>query len=128
MPPSDPSDFPWYSLVSGAELEQGDLLLGCPRFVLSGVAPAAGGPVGAVENKVHAVVLTQSCDLAVRPDGRCEAEDVLLCQIGFKREFAGRPVWSKDDAWEEARKGRKSHFHVLNVARLPGLDLDSITS
>ena len=32
MPP--PPDFPWYNLVRGVSLEQGDLLLGCPHFVI----------------------------------------------------------------------------------------------
>lgn len=30
--------YPWYGLVSGAELEQGDLLFGCPVFL---IPPAA---------------------------------------------------------------------------------------
>ena len=123
MPPDPAEEFPWYSVVTGRDLEQGDILLGCPRFVFT-AATAAGGPVGAVENKVHAVILTQSCDLAVRADGTCETSDVLLGQVGFKHEFAGQPVWGKDDAWEEVRKGRRTHFHVLNAAKLPGLDLD----
>lgn len=122
MPDTDPPEFPWYSLASGAGLEQGDILLGCPRL-----APAAAGdPVRGVEKTVHAVVLTQSCDLAVRADGRCEAEDVLLCQIGFRRELTGHKVWGKDDAWEEVRKGRRPHFHVPNAAQLPGLELDYV--
>jgi hypothetical protein len=33
------AEFPWYSIVRGVALEQGDLLLGCPRFVI----PAEAG-------------------------------------------------------------------------------------
>lgn len=124
MPNPDPPEFPWYSLASGGGLEQGDILLECPRFAPAAAGPPNGDPVPGVEKTVSAVVLTQSCDLAVRPDGRCEAEDVLLCQIGFKHELTGHKVWGKDDAWEEVRKGRRTHFHVLNAAKLPGLDLD----
>lgn len=31
---SERSDYPWYGVVRGRELEQGDLLVGCPRFVI----------------------------------------------------------------------------------------------
>ncbi|MBX9627276.1 MAG: hypothetical protein K2X82_25965 [Gemmataceae bacterium] len=122
MPPSDPSEFPWYGLARGTDLEQGDILLGCPRYTLS----AAGETVAVVENAVNAVVLTQSCDLVVRANGRSESPDVLLCQFVFKAAVAGSDVWGKEDAWEEARKGRRAPVHVLNAAKLPGLDLDFI--
>jgi hypothetical protein len=37
------ADFPWYSVVRGLALEQGDLLLGCPRFLIPAEAGRADG-------------------------------------------------------------------------------------
>ena len=33
--------YPWYSIVHGDELAQGDLLFGCPRFVIPAKADDA---------------------------------------------------------------------------------------
>ncbi len=38
-------DFPWYRVVRGDALEQGDLLFGCPRFVLPAEAAGSAGDV-----------------------------------------------------------------------------------
>jgi hypothetical protein len=117
-------DFPWYRIVRGDVLEQGDLLLGCPRFVIPPEAAGTGGEVTLARETVDAVVLTQSCDLTVRADGQCEASDVLLCPLYFKKDLSDHPVFTKDEAWEEVRKGRRPFFHVLNECRLPGHERD----
>jgi hypothetical protein len=119
-----PPDFPWYSIVRGSSLEQGDLLLGCPRFAIPAEAGHANGALSLVRETVDAVLLTQSCDLAVRPDGQCEATDFLLCPFHFKKDLADHPVFRKDEAWEEARKGRRPFFHLLNECRLAGHEQD----
>ena len=116
--------FPWYDVVRGDVLEQGDLLFGCPRFVIPAEAAGAGGDVTLARETVDAVILTQSCDMAVRADGPCEAADVLLCPFYFKKDLAEHPVFKKDEAWEEVRKGRRPFFHVLNESRLPGHERD----
>jgi hypothetical protein len=119
-----PPDFPWYSVVQGGVLEQGDLLLGCPRFVLPAEAGRVDGAVSLVRETVDAVILTQSCDLAIRPDGQCEASDVLLCPFYFKKDLTDHPVFRKDEAWEEVRKGRRPFFHLLNECRLAAQEQD----
>lgn len=116
-------DYPWFGVVSGTELEQGDLLLNCPRFLLRPVS-LESAKVASDRESVNAVVLTQSCDLAIRPDGDCEVADVLLCPYFQKREFSDHPLFRKDAAWEEARKGRRPYFHVLNECKLPGHEQD----
>jgi len=116
--------FPWYRVVYGAALEQGDLLFGCPRFVIPAEAAGASGDVMLARESVDAIVLTQSCDLAVRADGQSEAADVLLCPLYLKNDLLQHPVFKKDEAWEEVRKGRRPFFHVLNECRLPGRERD----
>ena len=117
-------DFPWYHIVRGDVLEQGDLLFGCPRFVIPAEAAATGGDVMLARETVDAVILSQSCDLAVRADGQCETADVLLCPLYLKKDLSSHPVFKKDEAWEEVRKGRRPFFHVLNESRLPGHERD----
>jgi hypothetical protein len=75
---------------------------------------------------VDAVILSQSCDLAIRADGECEATDVLLCPVYFKQDLASHPVFAKEESWEEVRKGRRPFFHVINECRLPGHEQDFV--
>src|SRR3954452_1411538 len=61
-------EYPWFAVVTGEALEHGDLLRGCPRFLLPPGA-SAQGELALQRGQVDSVVLTQSCDLAVRADG-----------------------------------------------------------
>jgi hypothetical protein len=117
-------EFPWYRAVRGSVLEQGDLLIGCPRFVIPVDALDAETDVVLRRETIDAIILTQSCDLAIRPDGECEATDVLLCPFYLKNDLQEHPVFRREDAWEEVRKGRRSFFHVLDSCRLAGHDQD----
>src|SRR5437762_2801690 len=56
-------EYPWYRVVQGSTLEQGDLLLGCPRFVIPADATHEGAGIILTRERVDAIVLTQSCDL-----------------------------------------------------------------
>jgi hypothetical protein len=116
-------EYPWFASAGGGDLEQGDLLRRCPRFLLP--ASLARLNDGAGEREVvDAVILTQSCDLAVRADGQCEATDVLLCPYYARKDLASHPVFRKDEAWEEVRKGRRPFYHVLNECRITGHEQD----
>lgn len=117
-------EYPWYRAVRGPDLEQGDLLLNCPRFVIPADALGAGTDVVLTREAVDAIVLTQSCDLVLRSDGECEATDVLLCPFYLKKDLQEHPVFRRDDAWEEVRKGRRPFFHVLDACRLAGQEQD----
>ncbi len=116
--------YPWYGVVHGSTLEQGDLLLGCPRFVIPPDATHEQAGIVLTRETVDAIILTQSCDLAVRPDGECEATDVLLCPFYLKKDLQDHPVFRRDAAWEEVRKGRRPFFHILDACRLAGHEQD----
>ena len=112
-------DYPWQGIVWGDELEQGDILFGCP--VLDVPSLAIGDGLYAVQvREQNVVILSQSCDLAIRPDGTSLADDVILCPIYARSELAGHRVYGKAHGWEEARKGRHNGYHVLNRCTLPG--------
>ncbi len=112
-----PPDYPWYAVVRGQNLEQGDFLRGCPRFVLP-VDAALEGNIILRRETVDAIVLSQSCDLAIRADGESEATDVLLCPIYTNSDLRDHAVFGREETWEEVRKGRRPFFHVLNECQL----------
>jgi len=121
---SERLDYPWYGVVRGRELEQGDLLVGCPRFVIPPDATRVDAGLVVTRERVDAVVLTQSCDLAVRSGGDCEATDVLLCPFYLMRDLQEHPLFRKQETWEEVRKGRRPFFHVLDACRIAGHEQD----
>jgi len=131
--------YPWYQLVTGSELQQGDILLEVPRFVFPpetlqvvGQAFQTGEglePPATFSSQVaggDAIILTQSCDLAIRATGRSRARDVMLCPLYTKvaYEQAGDQKYSKDSWWEEVRTGKHVYHHALNKCSLPGLEID----
>ncbi len=116
--------YPWYGLVAGAELEQGDILLDCPVFLIPPSAVAEAGPHEITIEYQNAIVMTQSCDLAVRADGTCNAEEVILAAIYFQRELQQDRTFGKKANWENACKGRFPRYHVLNRCEIQGHELD----
>ncbi|MBY0231622.1 MAG: hypothetical protein K2W96_20240 [Gemmataceae bacterium] len=110
-------DYPWYGVAEGEEVEQGEILLDCPRF---SIFADESGSLRAAEERVNAVVLTQSCDLVVRSGAGSEGEQVILCGFRSRSELTIHPTFGKASSWDEARKGRLPHFHVLDRCDLPG--------
>jgi hypothetical protein len=117
--------YPWYARVSGPELEQGDILLGCPVFVIPPEAadePFAGHEVlTRIEN---VIVMTQSCDLATHKDGSRTVDEVVLCPVYLKRELRDDRTFCRNENWNAAKRGRIPAYHVLNRCDIEGLALD----
>jgi len=122
-PPANP--YPWYAGVSGPDLEQGDILLACPVFVIPPGAPGTQeDAVGVTTREENVIVMTQSCDLVVQPGRSAGAAEAVLCRIHFKHELAGDRVFGRNESWNTAKKGRFASYHVLNRCRISGLELD----
>jgi hypothetical protein len=102
--------YPWYNIiVTGDELEQGDILEGCPVFS----PPADLGAVPAADARFRweerdLVILSQSCDLV---KGRKKLEEVLLCAVWNRSEMTGH--LANDPGMEDARRGNLPGYHVL---------------
>ena len=116
--------YPWYEVVNGSELQQGDLLADCPSFV-----PPLKTVLGEGEQPVefttrNAIVMSQSCDLELRKDGRCNVDQVILCPLYARSELQQDATYGKPDGWEAARKGRHPSYHVLNKSELSGNEMD----
>jgi hypothetical protein len=111
-------EYPWFGIIEGDEIEQGDILEGCPVFL-----PPEDLAVTALERPQSAtftweerdvIVMSQTCDLA---KGREKVDDVLLCAV-WKRSELTTGHLAKDDGMEQARKGQLPAFHVLSMSNI----------
>jgi hypothetical protein len=107
--------YPWYQVVRGDNLQQGDILDACPVFALPvDFTPADTGALLPWRER-DVVVMTQSCDLA---RGREKVTEVLLCPIWSRSELT-EGYLSTLKGLEDARRGNLPGFHVLAACDLP---------
>lgn len=112
----DQLKYPWYQIVEGDQILQGDILLNCPILMpMSIEAEVTNDPIRATVSLYDVVVMSQSCDLE---EGKIEA--ALVC-----------PHWSLDDlskksdffksskGKEETRRGNVPGYHLLNECAHP---------
>lgn len=105
--------YPWYGLIHGPQLEQGDFFVGCPIF-----RPSTDGLIRRETGNV--IVLSQSCDLAhdkleivqVCPYWPLE---LLAAEVEYLRSKRGR---------ENLRHGNIPGYHLLNRCNLTGFETD----
>ena len=113
-------DYPWFTLVEGDQMEQGDILESCPVFsppnelAEHDLEPDARVPFDC--DRPDVIVMSQSCDLE---KGREKVEEVLFCGVWQLSDFT-EGTFSKLDDWENARRGRFPAYHVLAGCELPG--------
>jgi hypothetical protein len=111
-------DYPWYGVVEGNELEQGDFLFDCPVLeptIELGLAQTdKEGEIQATIQVYDVIVLSQSCDLV---QGKLDL--VLVCPHwllsvfeqadGFFRSSRGK---------EDIRRGNMPGYHMLSACDL----------
>ena len=114
------ADYPWYCLVSSDELQQGDILEGCPVF-----SPPTNLSLNPFEQEAdfkwtrrNIIMMSQSCDLV---KGRKDIGEVLLCLITDRSEHV-EGLLSKPEGMEQARKGQLIRHQVLNECKLPNAE------
>src|SRR5258708_21072014 len=94
MPP--PVDYPWYSETSGPGLEQGDILLNTPVFVIPPGPIEAGSSLQVIGEIGNGIVLSQSSDLVAG-----KIDDLVLSPIYENSELGQIRRFQKDDTLEE---------------------------
>ena len=118
-------EYPWYTIASGGELEQGDILEACPVFVPPdelanhSVEPESQIPFPCQHTDV--IVMSQTCDLV---KGREKLEDVLLCAVWLRTDLKDDNTFSHVEHWENARRGRFPAYHVLGKCEIEEHDRD----
>jgi hypothetical protein len=99
---------PFWLVVQGGSLAQGDYLPGClvPVF---GPEVAAEGTYQMTADEYDLVVVTQSCDLEQR-----KVRLVAACPIYPLARFeAVNPAFTRKGRWNEVLKGRMEGLHLL---------------
>jgi hypothetical protein len=125
--PGNSGKYPWYDMVEGGEIQQGDILLDCPIMKasladMSGRREVVEVPV----SEQDAIIMTQSCDL-VEADGRAaKVDQVIVCPIYFQAQLKKDGIFEASDKWEAARCGRLPRYHVLNKCEMPKREADYI--
>ncbi|MBI4578068.1 MAG: hypothetical protein HY718_00105 [Planctomycetes bacterium] len=120
-------EYPWYDLIEGESLAQGDLLqsfeLIIPQVLVAGRTPP--DPSGAIplENRViDLVVMSQTCDIE-----NDKVVSLLLCprwDLWQFEEEARKAGQSWNDSQREAlRRGNLPGYHLLNEAEVDDLHL-----
>src|SRR2546426_12771564 len=117
--------YPWYDVVNGPELQQGDIILNCPvlKMTLQDLRRQESSTVEVADQ--NAIILSQSCDLALRRDNTFAIEDVILCPIYSRQELENDKIYGKPAKGEEARKGRHASYHVLTRCDIENHSFDS---
>lgn len=110
-------DYPWYELVAGTELRQGDIFFDCPVLV-----PASEIPEAESENLTliadvltyDVIVMSQSCDLE-----NAKLDLVLVCPHWGLGEFGEKVSYFKSrDGKKELQRGNTPGYHLINRSEL----------
>ena len=110
------SDYPWYKMVEGPDLEQGDLFEKLLFFTPRDEDPSK---VEIIERDV--IVMTQSSDIIER-----KVDHLIFCPI-YQLEPYSTEVDSslqKPDKRNTIVKGRVVQMYMLNRCELPGYERD----
>jgi hypothetical protein len=103
--------YPWFGIVEGGQLEQGDVLADCPTY-----RPSGNGRVE--EETRDVVILSHSCDLA---HGKLEM--VQVCPLWTLDDLAARAEYFRSrTAREELRRGNLPGYNLLNRCALAGFE------
>src|SRR5438874_8675427 len=98
-----PDDYPWYQAVSGAHLEQGDLLRNCPSYRLE-----ADGSLS--RERRNRILLSHSCDLA-----NDKLQIVQVCPFWPLDELSPHVEYFRSRRGrEDLRRGNVPGYHLLN--------------
>ncbi len=106
------SNFPWYEVVEGAALEQGDILRACPIMT---PIPELSFPIADNETLIDVqyfdvIVMTQSCDLV-----NDKLSDIILCpHWGLTESGKIDPSMAKKETRKAIIKGYKYRYAMLD--------------
>jgi hypothetical protein len=113
-------EYPWFQIVRGADLEQGDILESCPVFLPRADEPSAEPDTIFFDEELRDVIVTsQSCDLVA---GREKITEVLLCPVWHRAQLVAPHYLASSKGLEEARRGILPGFHVLAASGVLGFE------
>ncbi|WP_366923609.1 hypothetical protein MFMK1_000512 [Metallumcola ferriviriculae] len=104
-------EYPWYMMVKGSSIEQGDIIRDCP-VIKPNIEVLSGENTKVTAEEYDVVVMSQSCDLQQR-----KVELVLLCPIFSLDEiidYYGGNSKERRKRKEAIKKGQIHHQHLLH--------------
>ena len=108
-------EYPWYEVVDGKELFQGDIINSCPLIIPPSTIEN-GKDVGVDVFEYNVIVLSQSCDLIQN-----KLALVLVCPIWTLSEFENKnPTYKNPKMKESLRRGYLPGYHLLNKCEIDG--------
>ena len=114
--------YPWYHVVCGRDLAQGDLFQNCPVFLPRLDSYVPGHDAIAFDEELRdVIVLTQSCDLV---GGREKVSEVMLCVVWRRSDFSPPHYLSTPRGMEDVRRGIVPGFHILAASTQNGFERD----
>ena len=104
-------NYPWYEIVEGDSLEQGDILFACPVIL---PIPELTFPIADDETLVDiryfdVIIMTQSCDLA----NENKLEDIILCPHWDLIQASKTDLSLGKNAWKSILRGHKYRYTLL---------------
>jgi hypothetical protein len=110
-------DYPWFAVIDGDDIEQGDIFEDCPVFMPPEDLSLTAANVEFTWEQRDVIVMSQSCDLS---KGREKVDEVLLCAVWKRSELTAQ--MAKRDTMEDARKGRLPSLHLLAPSEINGFE------
>lgn len=117
--------YPWYGIIEGDALEQGDIFEACPVFAITLPFTYENFRGADYEARFRAlerdvIIVTQSCDLV---KDHPKVQEVLLCAIWNLEEFSEESEYIRSTKGrEEIRQGKQPGYHMLNACHLPDFE------
>lgn len=112
-----PQNYPWYEVVQGDLVWQGDFLKDCPIIVPQ---PKLAGTIETKVFTYDVVTMSQSCDLEQK-----KLDLVLVCPIWPLDEIAKRSEYFKGKEGKETlRRGDAPGYHLLNKCTIKGFETE----
>jgi len=107
-----PDSYPWYEVVNGDSLEQGDLFIACPVvYPVFNDASNSALPKPRVEGRhVDLILLTQTCDLLHDK----KIQDLVLCPHWDLQDQLDKGIL-KQSGMDGVRRGRTNRLSLLEA-------------
>jgi hypothetical protein len=108
-------EYPWYEIVNGKDLFQGDIIYSCPLIL---PPPKIKDEIEVDIIEYDVIIMSQSCDLIQK-----KLELVLVCPIWPLSEFENKNPSYKDLKRKESlRQGYSPGYHLLNMCKINGFE------
>lgn len=103
--------YPWYEVVNGDEISQGDIIENCPVIIIPSTDDFdLGDKLEVTVSEIDVIVMTQACDLE-----QGKVENVILCGVLDVKEVRIKNGKRPDKGFLKGVKdGKNVSLHLLN--------------